>query len=249
MRYPAARSVVLGAVLALTAAAPAGPVAASAAAAGAAQGTAAVAAAIPATASAPLLRPGDRGPRVLEVQRRLGALGYWLGPADGIYGTLTQQAVLALQGAAGLRRDGVIGPNTRAALDRGALPRVRSQGDAVEIDLSAGTLTVVRAGRAVRVLHTSTGTFQPYTHAGRALVADTPRGSWTVSWAVDGWRNGPLGNLYRPRYFHRDGIAVHGYPVVPAYPASHGCARVTNAAMDMIWRENLLPVGSRVLVF
>ena len=46
-------------------------------------------------------------------------------------------------------------------------------------------------------------------------------------------RRGPL-RLWRPRYFN-GGIAVHGSPSIPAYPASHGCARVSNAAMDMIW--------------
>ncbi len=47
---------------------------------------------------------------------------------------------------------------------------------------------------------------------------------------------------------HRDGIAVHGYGSVPAYPASHGCARVSLPAMDMIWRERLMPSGATVLV-
>ena len=30
--------------------------------------------------------------------------------------------------------------------------------------------------------------------------------------------------------------------------ASHGCARVSNAAMDMIWEQDLMPVGSTVVV-
>ena len=31
--------------------------------------------------------------------------------------------------------------------------------------------------------------------------------------------------LWYPLYFHR-GFALHGYPSVPAYPASHGCVRL-----------------------
>jgi lipoprotein-anchoring transpeptidase ErfK/SrfK len=31
--------------------------------------------------------------------------------------------------------------------------------------------------------------------------------------------------LWYPTYFLR-GFAIHGYPEVPAYPASHGCVRV-----------------------
>jgi N-acetylmuramoyl-L-alanine amidase len=98
------------------------------------------------------------------------------------------------------------------------------------------------------VLHTSTGTFEPYTHEGREHLADTPAGIWRVTWAHDGWREGALGRLYRPRYVHHDGIAVHGYPSVPDHPASHGCARVSNAAMDVVWREDPMPLGSTVLV-
>ena len=65
-----------------------------------------------------------------------------------------------------------------------------------------------------------------------------------------GWQEGPLGNLYRPRYFNsRDAIAVHGSGSIPPYPASHGCARVSTAAMDMIWARNLMPMGSRVVVY
>ena len=46
---------------------------------------------------------------------------------------------------------------------------------------------------------------------------------------------GSLGTLYRPK-FVIGGVAVHGVPRVPDYPASRGCIRVTNAAMDVtVW--------------
>lgn len=196
------------------------------------------------------LRTGDSGPAVAAAQNRLSDLGYWLGPADGVFGDLTHQAVLALQGAAGISRDGVVGPRTRKHLDAGTRPDARSTGGTVtEIDRDSGLILFVRNGSVNRILHTSTGTFEHYTHDGRQLLADTPRGHWEVSWAVNGWRDGALGNLYRPRYFHVDGIAVHGYPSVPAYPASHGCARVSMDAMDMIWSQDLMPRGSEVWVY
>jgi len=195
-----------------------------------------------------LLREGDSGPDVLALQRELSELGYWLGTPDGTYGGLTTQAVLALQGAADLSRDGVAGPQTLAALDEGVLPGVRADGDAAQIDRDAGTITFVRDGLAVLVLHTSTGTFDEYTHDGATFLADTPDGTFAVTWSYDGWREGDLGRLYRPRYFHPDGIAVHGYDSVPAYPASHGCARVSISAMDMIWSQDLMPSGSTVVV-
>ncbi len=205
--------------------------------------------ATPTVATPEVLRPGDSGPQVREVQERLVALHYWLGAADGTYGPLTEQAVLALQGAAGLRRDGVLGPRTRRALDTGVQPAVRiTKGRVTEVDRRRGLLLFAVDGALTVVLHTSTGTFEDYTYDGQPAVADTPGGRYSVSWAVDGWRDGALGRLYRPRYFHPDGIAVHGYPVVPAYPASHGCARVSLAAMDMVWDRGLMPRGSTVLV-
>jgi lipoprotein-anchoring transpeptidase ErfK/SrfK len=214
--------------------------------------TTAVASTGPAASAAAdgLLRRGDTGAAVRAVQQRLTDLGYWLGPTDGTFGPLTQQAVYALQGAAGLTRDGIVGPKTRAALDAGTRPQARSdRGTVTEVDRDAGLVMFVRDGQVQLALHTSTGTFEPYTHDGRRLLADTPEGHFSVSWTYDGWRDGALGNLYRPRYFHPDGIAVHGYPSVPAYPASHGCVRVTGQAMDLVWARDLMPVGSVVWVY
>ncbi len=82
---------------------------------------------------------------------------------------------------------------------------------------------------------------------GGVAVARTPKGTFTVDITVDGPDEGRLGTLWRPRYFN-GGIAVHGAPSIPTYPASHGCARVSNPAMDMIWAEGLMPKGSTVLV-
>lgn len=194
-----------------------------------------------------MLRPGDDGPQVQALQERLSELGYWLGTPDGEFGALTTQAVYALQGAAGLSRDGVVGPATRKALDSGVLPRVHTTGNAVEIDLSQGTIAFVKDGVPWRVLHTSTGNGAQYKSGDSMAVARTPRGTFSVQRRIDGVRIAPLGRLYRPIYFYR-GYAVHGSGSIPAYPASHGCARVSNAAIDMIWREDLMPNGLRVLV-
>lgn len=185
---------------------------------------------------------------MLALQQRLSRLGYWLGAADGEFGDLTRQAVIALQKAAGIGRDGVYGPVTRRALDAGTRPSIRTSGTAVEIDLRRQLLTVVEAGRIVVVLSTSTGTGQSYVSEGSQHVAVTPTGTYHVFRAVDGEDVGPLGALWRPRYFN-GGIAVHGYTVVPAYPASHGCARVSVPAMNMIWARHLMPIGRTVLVY
>jgi lipoprotein-anchoring transpeptidase ErfK/SrfK len=79
-------------------------------------------------------------------------------------------------------------------------------------------------------------------------VAVTPPGRYRFFRAVDGPDRSPLGVLWRPRYFN-GGIAVHGYSSVPPYPASHGCVRVSNAAMNMIWSTGIMPMGRTVLVY
>ncbi|MCP4386536.1 MAG: peptidoglycan-binding protein [Hyphomicrobiales bacterium] len=50
-------------------------------------------------------------------QRQLASLGFAVGPIDGIAGDKTVAAVKAFQLRQGLTVDGVVGPETRAALD------------------------------------------------------------------------------------------------------------------------------------
>jgi peptidoglycan hydrolase-like protein with peptidoglycan-binding domain len=191
---------------------------------------------------------GDSGPKVLALQQRLKALGYWLGAPDGKFGSLTQQAVWAFQKSAGLRRDGVVGPKTSKALAAGIRPKATLGGNGVEIDLDRQILLVVRGGEVRTILNTSTGSGEEYTStSGNRAIAVTPRGSFTVYRAVDDTVTNSLGQLWRPRFFHR-GIAVHGSGNIPPWPDSHGCARLSNAAIDMIWAADLMPIGSRVVV-
>lgn len=197
------------------------------------------------------VRAGTAGPAVLALQQRLSDLGYWLGAPDGTFGPLTTQAVYALQGAAGIDRDGVVGPATRQALDAGTLPSATTtRGRVTEVDRARGLVLFVVDGEVRTVLHTSTGTFARYeSPSGATEVADTPAGRFRVLWAVDGQDPSPLGSLDRPRYFEgTQGIALHGHPSVPAYNASHGCARISGAAITMVWAQDLMPIGSVVVV-
>jgi N-acetylmuramoyl-L-alanine amidase len=202
-----------------------------------------------ATSSSPaVLKQGSKGKAVLAAQKRLASLGYWLGTPDGVYGPSTAHAVTALQKVAGLARDGVLGPRTAKALAAGVRPSARTKrGDVIEIDLAHQVLLVVHTGHVRLILDTSTGSGAYYSSLGRIHHAVTPKGTYHVFRAVNGWDPGPLGKLYRPRYFN-GGIAVHGYPTVPSQPASHGCVRVTIAAMDYLWAHKLLPIGRSVLV-
>jgi lipoprotein-anchoring transpeptidase ErfK/SrfK len=202
-----------------------------------------------AVARGPVLRLGSRGTAVRVVQTRLAALHYWIGGVTGVFGDSTQQAVYALQKAAGLRRDGIVGTATRHALVRGvtATPR-RASGRLVEIDLRRNLLMFVRDSRLVAVLNTSTGGGYSYSEGGMSGVAVTPRGNYHVLRQVNGMDVSPLGELWRPKYFN-GGYAVHGSWSVPPVPVSHGCVRLSIEAMNWVWAANLMPLGTRVWVF
>ncbi|MBT0769092.1 murein L,D-transpeptidase [Kineosporia sp. J2-2] len=245
-------SAVLGAALVVT-----GPAGAQAAALPAAPSatphTASPVSAAPvaaASAARPTLRRGSSGQAVRTLQKRLNALGYWTGgAADGEFGGLTEQAVFALKKVAGLKRDGVVGPKVWRALDRGVRPKARSTtGHVIEIDKKRQVLKIVNDGRVTYTLNTSTGTGRSYVSQGSTHIASTPSGHFRVFRQIDGYRHAPLGVLYRPKYFN-GGIAVHGSNSVPPYAASHGCARLSNTAINWIWNSNKMPIGTRVWVY
>jgi len=63
-----------------------------------------------------LLRRGSIGNDVRAVQDRLTATGFDPGPVDAVFGPMTDAAVRRFQEAKGLRVDGIVGPQTLAAL-------------------------------------------------------------------------------------------------------------------------------------
>jgi N-acetylmuramoyl-L-alanine amidase len=65
-----------------------------------------------------LTSPNVRGDDVVELQTRLGRLGFHCGRVDGILGPLTARAVEEFQANCGLHADGVFGAATLRALDR-----------------------------------------------------------------------------------------------------------------------------------
>jgi hypothetical protein len=198
----------------------------------------------------PTLRRGSSGAEVRTLQKELNSLGYWTGGSpDGQFGSLTEQAVFALQKSAGLTRSGVVGPRTWAALARHIRPSVRSKkGHVIEVDLKRQVLKVVDKGRISFILNISTGSGRTYVSQGSTHVARTPAGHFHISRQVDGWRHAPLGLLWRPKYFN-GGIAIHGYSSVPAFPASHGCVRVSMAAINWLWDNGKVPMGAAVWVY
>ncbi|MFN8020963.1 MAG: L,D-transpeptidase family protein [Acidimicrobiales bacterium] len=197
---------------------------------------------------------GSSATTVVRAQQRLLSLGYWLSAADGSYGLTTKQAIMAFQKWTNLSPSGNLDEPTAAALNTvQCRPTTGVTGDMFLVDKGEQLGMIVRAGRAEWVINVSTGGDYPYTWRDKNgnLIPDqaiTPSGTHKVYRVADQARyEGSLGTLYRPRFFIR-GVAVHGYSSVPNYPASHGCVRVTNQAMDMIWATDAMPMGSTVLV-
>jgi peptidoglycan hydrolase-like protein with peptidoglycan-binding domain len=60
----------------------------------------------------PIIARGSTGTAVRQAQTALSALNFYLGALDGIFGPQTEASVKTFQFTAGLRADGIIGPQT-----------------------------------------------------------------------------------------------------------------------------------------
>jgi peptidoglycan hydrolase-like protein with peptidoglycan-binding domain len=195
------------------------------------------------------LKAGDSGALVVDLQRRLTALGYWLGAPAGYFGDATQQAVYAMEKAAGISRSGIVGPAFVTALNNDVVPTPKTTaGNAIDVDLEHDLVEIVQNGQLKYTLNTSTGGGYTYTQDGATNVAITPRGVYSTNRVVNGTVVDSLGTLWRPRFFV-GGYAIHGDSYVPSVAVSHGCVRVSNEAIDWIWANNLDPEGETVIVY
>jgi hypothetical protein len=194
--------------------------------------------------------PGSSGPAVSALQLRLLALGYWLPGVNGVFDDLTQQAVYAFQKWHGLGRTGRVDAPTQLTFRVAQRPVPRSKsGYVIEVDKPRQVMLVADRGYARWIFNISSGSDIPYSEPGGSGNAHTPTGIFPLIRQVNGPDHGPLGTLYRPKYFTWQGHAIHGYTSVPPYPASHGCVRVSNTAMNWLWDSNTLPLGTTVWVY
>ena len=209
---------------------------------------------------APLVAVGKKdGFETARIQERLLELGFWLMLIDGDYGSTTSQAVMAFQKYMGLEATASVDQATADALTLSttrAVGKSNEPGTLVEIDKDKQVLFIMNAGKLLWALNISTGSGQYFLEinqkdlvkweTGRSL---TPSGRYKINREKsDGWWDGDLGQIYRPKYFN-GGIAIHGSRKIPNYPASHGCVRVSTAAMDMIWASGLIPKKTPVWVY
>jgi peptidoglycan hydrolase-like protein with peptidoglycan-binding domain len=179
----------------------------------------------------PRLALGSRGPSVRALEQRLRELRYALPRADGLYGLDTHQAVLAFQKVERLPWTGRVDRRVWIRLWHAHIPRARFPGTHIEVSKGRQVLLVVRGGVVESVVHVSTG-----------ATGNTPLGRWRVYRKVTGWD----WVLWYPMYFLR-GFAVHGYPDVPPYPASHGCIRVPMWIAPTLFRDRT--IGDSIYIY
>jgi hypothetical protein len=200
---------------------------------------------------------GSSGSDVLALQRRLRALHYDVGVKSSYYGWDMLHAVTAFQKVQGLYRDGVADNGVWSRLAHPKAPHLVHngvKGTSVEVNLTKQILMIAKNGKVWRILDTSTAGGYTYTDsAGYAATAITPTGYFHIQYKVDHLVTDKLGTLFRPSYFDTSGDAIHGEgdtnggSNVPPYPASHGCVRITDSAVDRYY--DVFAVGVPVWIY
>jgi peptidoglycan hydrolase-like protein with peptidoglycan-binding domain len=204
-----------------------------------------------------VLSYGNTGADVTALQKRLRALHYDVGPPSDFYGWDLLHAVTAFQKVQGFSRTGAADPDVWARLAHPKVPHLIHtdvSGTSVEVDLTRQILMIGENGKVWRILDTSTAGGYTYTDsAGYAATAITPTGFFHIEYKIDHLVKDKLGELFRPSYFDSSGDAIHGegdtdsgYDV-PPYPASHGCVRITDNAVDRYY--NVFAIGTPVWIY
>lgn len=94
-----------------------------------------------------LLKVGSRGDEVKILQTQLNQLGYDAGKADGIFGTRTDNAVRAFQRASNITVDGIVGDNTRLAIEKALTPK----DDTAELKAEIKRLTELNSAKDAQI--------------------------------------------------------------------------------------------------
>ncbi len=172
---------------------------------------------------------GQHGSAVRTLQRRLAALKYYPGAADGNFGINTLEAVWAFQEVQGLPGEDFVSAAMQRALAHPRAPRVldRAAGpNRIEVNLGIEVLVLYRHNRIELISHVSSGGGYYFCSIGGCAFAITPTGNFSTVVFMPGWVAVPLGFMYNPVFFIGTAFAIHGDTDVPLAPVSHGCVRI-----------------------
>ncbi|MDO8211515.1 L,D-transpeptidase family protein [Conexibacter sp. CPCC 206217] len=178
---------------------------------------------------------GSSGPFVSLVQQKLAALGYATS-TGGTFDAALGRALEAFRKVNGMDRtqtlDGAIVDKLLRGVG-GFKVRYPQHGRHVEAHLGQQVLALIENGRVFRAYTTSSG--KPST--------PTVLGNFRFYWRQPGVNDR---GMVDSTYFIR-GYAIHGYPEVPTYPASHGCLRVPIPVAADIY--NWVHIGDQIDVY
>ena len=182
---------------------------------------------------APNLGPGASGQSVRLLQSELNVLHYAV-PLSGVFDEGTGRALIAYRKVTGLNRVAYAGTQVFRLLSRraGAFHvRYPHDGRHVEGDLTRQVLAEIEPGGRVRTIYTmSSGKPSTPTVVGHFRVYLKTPGVNTEG-------------MVDSNYFI-SGYAIHGYPEVPTWAASHGCLRmpIPDAPAIFSWVHEGTPV-------
>jgi len=163
----------------------------------------------------PNIGPGSRGQSVRLLQSELDVLHYAV-PLSGLFDEGTGQALVAYRKMTGLERVPAAGRRVFELLEHGAgsfRVHYARDGRHVEADLTKQVLAEIEPGGHVHAI---------YTMSSGKPSTPTVIGHFNVYSKTPGVNSE---GMVDSNYFIR-GYAIHGYPEVPTYAASHGCLRV-----------------------
>ncbi len=171
------------------------------------------------------------------VEQRLADLSYRPGAIDGVIDSKTRMAVIAFQKWEGLSRDGNINSAVWSRLQTAGRPKPTRSGASnpwIEVNKTKQVLLYCKNGAVVWTLAVSTGS--------ASVGIATPSGTFKVT-----RKTLETNPRYMPLYISTTLLAIHGYPSVPTYPASHGCVRTPLWSQDELFP--LISVGTYVYIY
>ena len=183
------------------------------------------------------LSAGATGPYVKGMLTGLQRLAIRIPGMGSTFTTQVKDSVMAFQKAYRLPRTYVFNTECWRRLDgaRPIKPRYTSPSTHIEVDKGRQILMIVKGGKVFGLICVSTG-----------ATGNTPEGTFHIQQKHPYTTSGYGGTLTRTMGFQGD-FAIHGWPDVPPYPASHGCVR--EPVWACYWTYDQSWVGETVYIY
>ena len=182
----------------------------------------------------PNLSSGSNSIYVKLLERRLKQLHYKVPTPNQKYDFRTSDNIIAFNKVQGRSRVSYVNDSTWRALASPKIPKPRFSWPKyhIEVDQTKQVLYRVKNNKVISIMHVSTG-------AGSA----TRDGTFNFDSKLAGYSRK---RLYYPSFF--DGArAIHGWPEVPTYNASHGCVRVP--MWQATWIFSKVEIGDLIRIY